>query len=217
VETRPTLSESEFNSIASEPASRDWWLTGGPLIHVAPVTNVVGWNTYRSLGNMSLSRPQRTLMLWSDIVGQVYNGGVAQFFENFDDVLEMAQSAINDLAWPELSERYSQAVAEYIHIEGAEVTVAEWRTYRANERQRMKSAAREVIRKAGKEYVGDEETLLFHYLDFVQRGLIEESYWDYPLCDAFKFWFWSAACKTASIQYVGNYIRMNRSELCRVA
>jgi hypothetical protein len=217
VETRPALGESEFHRMAREPETKDWWLTGESLIHVPAVMSVKGWNSYGSPGNMSLRRAQRNLMLWSDVVGQVYNGGVTQFFANYDDVLDVAQGALDDLAWPELSERYRLAASEYIHIEGAAVTVAEWRRYRANEHERMRSAARDVIKKAGKEYVGDEDMLLHHYLDFVQRGLIEEHYWDYPCCDAFNRWFWSAACKADSIQFIGDYISNNRAELCLLA
>ena len=76
-DTRPVMTDAAFEETAAYVDER-WWMTGESLIHVSAVMNVDGWNIYGHPGHLLLTPAQRILMMWSDIVGQVSNGGFTQ-------------------------------------------------------------------------------------------------------------------------------------------
>jgi len=86
IDTRPIMTDGEFADASSDTCP-NWWMTGESLIHVSSVMNVEGWNSYGHPGNLTLTPAQRTLLMWSDMVGQVSNGGFVQFCDNYANAL----------------------------------------------------------------------------------------------------------------------------------
>lgn len=114
-DTRPPMTDDAFEQLAGY-VDDNWWMTGEDLIHNPELMNVEGWGTYGSTGNLSLTDAQRTLMLWSDVVGQVSNGGFEQLCDNYPDILEMMREAIDGLGWSNLSEHFVPAMTEQLEI-----------------------------------------------------------------------------------------------------
>ncbi|WP_207105741.1 DMP19 family protein [Sphingomonas sp. CFBP 8760] len=105
------MTDAEFEQAASYVDDRSW-MTGENLIHVPSVMNVEGWNFYGHPGHMLLTSAQRTLMMWSDVVGQVSNGGFDQFCDNYVNDLAAGLAAVDALDWAELRERFRRAMTE---------------------------------------------------------------------------------------------------------
>ena len=151
VDTRPPMTRAQCEAAAAF-ADAGWWATGESLVHVPQVTGVKGWDLYGHPGNASLTEPQRVLMMWSDLVGQVSNGGFSQFAYNYRSQLNLAYRLIVQLDWPEMTERFDRAFREQagdparpvLHQPGPEEAASafdDW-LYRDDTKER----SREVIR-----------------------------------------------------------------------
>ena len=113
-DTRPEMTRAQFAEAAAY-AYDNWWLTGEEsFLHVPAVMRIDGWNIYHHYGNNQLTRPQRVLMMWSDLVGQTSNGGFIQFVDNYTHALALAYQLIEKLEWPELFERFDLAFREQV-------------------------------------------------------------------------------------------------------
>lgn len=240
-ETRPALTLAEFESAAvAEPG---WWLTGERLIHTSIVMGVEGWNLYGHPGNASLTEAQRVLMMWSDLVGQVANGGFTQFVENYASSLKLAYAMIHRLEWPELNARFDRAFREQAgdpeHPSaklpvGLEEEPEKWAASRTRflrhlARQRRNRpawwpvSARDVA-AAGARF-GAEWELEQAYQLAVHKGEIAsggEQLFEFEPppsveAEAFDDWFYLDATREASQQFVGAFIRSHRDELCRIS
>lgn len=110
-DTRPIMSDAEFDQAANY-VDEGWWMTGESLIHVKSVMDVFGWDRYGHPGNLSLTPAQRVLMMWSDIVGQVANGGFEQYCDNYAKDLALGLAAVRALKWPDLQARFERAMIE---------------------------------------------------------------------------------------------------------
>ncbi|QUL39103.1 hypothetical protein [Erythrobacter sp. JK5] len=111
-ETRPVMTDARFEEAASF-AHDGWWLTGeDSFLYVPEVMGVEGWNFYGSPGNLSLTDAQRTLMLWSDIVGQVSNGGFTQLIDNYPNEHQMMADVVEQFHWDELDKYFVAAMLE---------------------------------------------------------------------------------------------------------
>jgi hypothetical protein len=240
VETRPAMTPAEFESAAT--AEPGWWLTGEGLIHTSIVMDVEGWNLYGHPGNASLTEAQRVLMMWADLVGQVANGGFAQFVENYARSLKLAHALIHRLEWPELNACFDRAFREQAGDPedpktrvpvGLEEEPEKWvasrdRFLRHLVRQRRNRpawwpiSARELA--AVEARFGAEWELGLAYQLAVHKGEIESggeqlfAFEPPPSveADAFDDWFYLDSTREASQQYVGAFIRKHRDELCRV-
>ncbi|MBP6689192.1 MAG: hypothetical protein KA153_04315 [Hyphomonadaceae bacterium] len=217
VETRPLMSAQDFERGASHREA-NWWATGEQLIYRPEVMNLPGWRSYGSPDNLKLTEAQRCLMIWGDLVGQVQNGGLAQFFENYQSALETAESCVSQLGWPELEERYKACFRDYIHVGGKDATLKQWREHRGKERERYRREAREILRRTtGKPFDGDLERLDWFVWTFCARGDIRVQEWDYATIDAFNPWFYTDAVKEASSTYIATFARSRRDELVRIS
>ncbi len=142
---------------------------------------------------------------------------MAQFFENYASALEMVGACVAQLGWPELEERYSQCFKDYIHVNGNDATLKQWREHRKRERERYRNDARKIVeRNSGKKFSGDMDRLDWYVMAFSMQGEITVQSWDYATIDAFNPWFWSDAVKDASCAYVGEFVRRRRDELVRL-
>lgn len=109
-DTRPIMTDAEFETAAAyvDPGS---WMTGESLIHREAVMSIVGWNFYGHSGHLQLTPAQRTLMMWSDIVGQISNGGISQYHDNFRRDLALGRAAVRALGWSDLTVRFFPALS----------------------------------------------------------------------------------------------------------
>lgn len=238
VETRPAMTLAEFEREARYVPD-NWWLTGEGLIHVAPVMSIEGWNFYGHPGNDSLTEAQRVLMIWSDVVGQVQNGGFTQFCDNHAPSLAFAARSIAKLGWRELSERFERALREQA---GDPIDPHRFRPVGLDEEPEKWARSRErLIRhlaRQGKpwwkpttmrdlafvEARHEEWQLQLKYQTAVIRGELAsggEQLFDFvpppeEEANAFDDWFYLAETKQASIEYVSDYILRHRDELCRI-
>ncbi len=216
-DTRPQFSEEEFERLAAhrEP---NWWGTGEGLIYREEVTSLPGWRTYGSPDHLKLTEAQRCLMMWGDIVGQVQNGGIAQFFGNYESALEFAGACVSQLGWPELKDRYDKAFTDYIHVNGEDATLDQWRAHRASEHERYRREAKAKVEQAsGKPFDGDMEKLDRWVWMFAARGDFAIQGWEHPCVDEFNAWFYSDATKDSSSRYILAFAQGRRDELARIA
>jgi hypothetical protein len=107
----PKMTVDQFEAEA-EYIDEGWWMTGEGFIHVQSVMEIPNWNFYGSEGNRSLTPAQRTLMAWSDIVGQVSNGGFVQLFDNYSSALSEIVEAVEALHWDDLDRYFVAAMIE---------------------------------------------------------------------------------------------------------
>lgn len=215
-ETRPLMSAQEFE-IRAAHREPNWWATAEDLIYQPEVMSLPQWRSYGSPDNLKLTEAQRCLMIWGDVVGQVQNGGLAQFFENYASALEIAGACVAQLGWPELAERYAACVKDYIHVNGNDATLEQWRQHRVAERERYRSEARAIFeRNSGKEFSGDLDRLDWYVWNFCARGEITIQAWDYATIDAFNPWFYSDEAKEASSVYITTFAQSRREDLVRL-
>lgn len=215
-ETRPQMSAQEFEGRAAHREA-NWWATGEGLIYQPEIMSLPHWRNYGSPDNLELTEAQRCLMIWGDIVGQASNGGLAQFFNNYDSALEVAATSVQQLNWPELTERYAACFEDYIHVNGKDATLQQWREHRKSERERYRKEVREILEHAtGRPLDGDLESLDWYVWTFCARGDIRVQEWDYATIDAFNSWFYSDAVKQASSDYIAAFARNRRDELIRL-
>ena len=234
-DSRPIMSDNEFERKAAYVDDR-WWMTGESLIHVPSVMNIVGWNLYGHSGHMLLTRAQRTLMMWSDIVGQVSNRGFEQYCENYARDLLLGVAAVEALDWPELSDRFARAMTE----QAGSVTAPQWiePIWPADDPELWAASRKRIVRhlaRKGKpwwrpittrdlgvvEARNEDWELALQYREAVRSGVLPSSgerFLDYvepprDEADAFDTWFYSAAAKAASVQHVHAFILLNRYEL----
>ena len=237
MDTRPVLTPGEFEDRATH-ADSGWWLTGEHFIHTASVMNIDGWNLYGHPGNALLTEAQRVLMMWSDLVGQVANGGFEQFISNYADTLTLAHRLIAKLEWPELFEHFDPAFCEQAGDPAAPQLVDSrpwgWEAdeLAASRAHMLDSLARSKTRwrpwaRRGEMALFDQlsDTILQTlYNKGVSNGEIqpvEKQPVEYePLprvaADAFDTWFYLDSTREASQHYVGSYIRARRDQLCRI-
>lgn len=237
IETRPTLSPEEFEERAAYVDS-GWWLTGGGLIHTPSVMNIPGWNLYNHPGNMQLTEAQRVLMMWSDLVGQVANGGFEQFISNYAEALTLAHRLVAKLEWPELFERFDPAFREQAgdptNPQPVDSRPWAWEAdeLAANRAHMVDSLARSKTRwrpwaRRGEMALLDQlsDTILQTlYNKAVSNGEIrpvEKQPVEYEpppsvAAEAFDTWFYLDSTREASQHYVGSFIRTHRDQLCRV-
>jgi hypothetical protein len=216
VETRPLMSVEDFERRAShrEP---DWWATGEQLIYHPDVMGLPRWRAYGSSDNLKLTEPQRCFMVWGDIVGQVSNGGLSQFFENYNSALEMVGSCVVKLGWFELADRYAACLKDYIHINGKDATLKQWREHRRKEHERYRREARAIVESnLGKKFTGDANRLDEYVWYFCARGDIKVKGWNYATIAAFNPWFCSDAVKEESSASIAAFAHNHRDELVRL-
>lgn len=108
VDSRPVMTTPFFEEAALYQ-DKNWWFTGEGLIHRDAVMQIEGWSEYGSKGFNQLTEAQQVLMIWSDLVGQVSNGGFEQFASNYSQVMPLARASIPKLGWTELSDRFNSA------------------------------------------------------------------------------------------------------------
>ncbi len=221
VDTRPAMTTAEFEQRVSNPHPR-WWTTGEELIHVPAVMSVEGWDGYRHPGNALLAEPQRVLMMWSDLVGQVSNGGFTQFVDNFENVLELSYRLISKLEWPDLLERFDRAFREQAG-DPSNPMLARSMPADPAKYSRLRAKAIRGLARAEKRFWQtvtpddlaraevDYEQFLMDYdlpIEWTERPSDE--------AEAFTHWFYTDATKVASHEWIGAYIRANRDLLCRI-
>jgi hypothetical protein len=237
VDTRPVMSSEAFEQAAREADDRHW-STGGNLIHVPAVMEVAGWDRYRSDGHKLLTPAQRTLMMWSDVVGQVANGGFIQYCRNYAPDLALGVAAVEELQWPELRVRFNRAMSEQAGSVEAPKLIEpvpinqdpeQWQLSRERlilhlirqhvpEPRPVTEAMRVVYEESA-----DEAQLQWWYVEAVQKGELAsggERYFDFvvpPRVEerAFNDWFYRAETKRASHHFVSDYILQNRGQLYR--
>lgn len=236
-DTRPAMTAAEFDEAASYIYD-GWWMTGQNLIHVPSVMNVEGWDFYGHPGHDLLTPAQRTLMMWSDIVGQVSNGGFVQFCDNYSRDLARGIAAVDALEWIELRDRFGRAMTEQagdaancrriepIPLDG---DPEKWQASRKrlirylarrNKRWWQPTTARDI---AFVEARYEEWQLQLQYQTAVARGELRsggERLFDFTPppsdeADAFDEWFYTDDAKTASAFYVHQFIIKHRDELYR--
>ncbi|HET6524669.1 DMP19 family protein [Sphingopyxis sp.] len=237
MDTRSALTPEEFEERASYVDS-GWWLTGEGLIHTPSVMNVPGWNLYGHPGNEQLTEAQRVLMMWSDMVGQVANGGFEQFISNYEKTLALAYRLIAKLDWPELFERFDPAFREQAGDPANPQSVAaklwEWddddaganRTHMLDSLARSKTRWRPWARRGERARFDQlSDTILQTLYNMaVSNGEIQpvekhQVEYEPPPCvaaDAFDTWFYLDSTRQESQHYVGSYIRTHRDQLCRI-
>lgn len=234
METRPTLTPEEFEERATYVDS-GWWLTGEGLIHTPSVMNIPGWNLYDHSGNVQLTEAQRVLMMWSDLVGQVANGGFEQFISNYAETLALAHRLIAKLDWPELFERFDPAFREQAG-DPANPQPVGWRWEAeepgANRTHMLDSLALSKTRwrpwaRRGERALYDQlsDTVLQTLYNMavsngeikpVEKRPVEYETPPSVAADAFDTWFYLDSTRQASQHYVGSYIRAHRDQLCRI-
>lgn len=233
IDTRPVMTDAEFAE-ASGDTFPNWWMTGERLIHVSSVMNVEGWNSYGHPGHLALTPAQRTLMMWSDIVGQVSNGGFIQFCDNYVNALPLAVGAVGSLEWPDLNERFCRAMTEQASDASAPVRrqpvpleddPIKWA---ASRMRLVRHLARRKKRwwqpttassLATVHLLNDEAQLQLKYQLAVLSGEMAsggERFFDFDAspsdeAEAFDDWFYSTEAKEASAHYVHRYVMHHRT------
>lgn len=155
-------------------------------------------------------------MIWSDIVGQVANGGIAQFFDNFSSVLELAVESVTRIGWLELTRNYQAASNQYVNVNGKSVSPKKWREERAKLWEKLREEARKWDRRHGLEpQTGadlDRSVMRRQAMGLI-RSLPARAH---PAVEAFNDWFFSDAARVGSELHVAGYILRNRDRLVRV-
>jgi hypothetical protein len=214
-DTLPALSDEEFERRAThrEP---NWWAGGEQLIYVPEVMSLEGWRDYGGPDNMRLTQAQCDLMIWSDIVGQVANGGIAQFFDNYGQILEQVSETITRLGWPELLRNYQAAASQYIQVNGKPVTPKKWREEAEKQWERNREEARRLQRKRGLEPATgidlDRSVMRMQSMGLIKMPPARV----FPAVDAFDDWFFSDETRRNSERYISDFIRRRRDELVNI-
>lgn len=234
------MTRAQFEEAARDAPDR-WWMTGEAFIHVPEVMQVEGWDVYGHPGNLQLTEPQRVLMMWSDLVGQVSNGGFTQFIDNFHANLALGYALITQIDWPDMVERFDRAFREQAgDPENPVRRQHAWPTIDPRAMQRDP-----VIRLLARRDVGWRLWALPRavasykpFSDQILRGLYEEAVeqgevayrpellggatgdfdWDNVVteaADAFDDWLYKDETKAASRVFIGDYIRRHQDALCR--
>ena len=235
------MTRAEFDQ-AADYVHTDWWLTGEDLIHHNSVTGIEGWNLYGHPGNAGLTNAQRTLMMWSDLVGQAANGGFEQFAYNLRGALGRVEELLAPLEWPDLRRHLGPALLEQQALLKAQQFQEHWFTFEpglgliARSRSQMiekLARARSGLNllKRGPERarlnaLGNDQ-LTDLYDEAVAQGLVRqeparsssmaeaEAEEATPASDAFDDWLYAPETKAASRQFVGAFIRGNADQLVR--
>ncbi len=237
-DTRPEMTDAAFEQAASH-VDDDWWMTGETLIHVPAVMTVGGWDHYDHPGHLQLTPAQRTLMMWSDIVGQVSNGGFVQYCDNFAPHLALGVAAVDALQWPELRARFREAMAEQAGSADAPrraepvALTDDPEKWRASRKRLIRHLARRGKRWWQPTTKGDialvearyraEWQLELEYQKAVFSGALRsggERLFDFEpppseAADAFDDWFYAGATKAESVRYVRDFLLRCRDQLYR--
>ncbi|NYT39494.1 hypothetical protein HZY97_01890 [Sphingomonas sp. R-74633] len=237
-ETRPEMTAAEFEAAASYQHP-GWCATGESFVHVPAVMQIEGWDLYGHPGNDQLTEPQRALMMWSDLVGQVSNGGFTQFIDNYRVSLKLAYRLIALLDWPELMARFDPAFRE--RAGDPEAPVARIVPNLNDEPEKWAASRARLIRhlaKQGKswwqpvtqrdiawvEARNEDWQLQIKYQAAVVRGELTsggEAVFDFVPPDedasnAFDDWLYAPETKAASLEAIRAFALANRDALCRL-
>lgn len=240
-DTRRAMTRAAFEEEAGRREPR-WWQTGEAFIHHAGVQQVDGWQSYGAPGNLQLTEAQRVLMIWSDLVGQVANGGIAQFAENLEAALPVSESLLPQLQWPELDRQLTPALAEqkaFLHeqqfrehwftfSDGLSM-VARQRSAMIDRLAKVRAGLNPFKRSAEKVKLADmtNDALTELFDAAVDAGKLKrprarsESSMDMgeepdaPASEAFDDWLYQEETKAASQAFVGDFIRRRADELVR--
>lgn len=222
VETRPAMTAEQFAEAASY-VYPGWWATGENLVHVPEVMNVTGWDLYGHPGNQSLTEAQRVLMMWSDLVGQVSNGGFTQFIYNFRKQLALAHRLIGKLGWSDLMTRFEDAFREQVGDSANPGPLGQTVPADPEKYALMRASLIRKIARKGKKFwqpVTPEELTRAEqtYEEFLMDADLPIEWIDPPVekAEAFTRWFYTDLAKTDSCEYVGAFIVSNRDQLCRI-
>jgi hypothetical protein len=232
------MTAAQFEESASY-VYKKWWAIAEGLVAVPAVMDVEGWNLYGHPGNASLTEPQRVLMMWSDLVGQVSNGGFTQFIDNFRANLKLAYYLITKLGWDELNDRFDRAFREQAGDPanpkaavpvGLDEEPEKWA--RSRERllrhlaRKQKKWRQPVTRRdlAFVEALHPEWRLQLFYQEAVARGELKsggELLFDFvpppdDEAEAFTSWLYSKDTKAKSREIVVAFALANRDALARI-
>lgn len=238
-DSRPIMTDAEFQQAAVYTHDR-WWMTGEELIHVPAVMSIEGWSAYGHPGNLLLTSAQRTLMMWSDIVGQVSNGGFVQFCDNYAQDLALGVTAVDALEWPELRERFHRAMTEQAgdateprRLQPIPLT-DDPEKWRASRKRLIRYLARKHKRWWQRTTTHDlalvearhdaEWQIELKYQMAVASGELQsggERFFDFidppnVEAEAFDDWFYTDDTKAASAHYVRRFILKHSHQLYRV-
>jgi hypothetical protein len=237
IDTRPEMTRAQFEAAADFTWNERSWLTGEEhFLHVPAVMQVKDWNLYGKSGNKQLTEPQRVLMMWSDLVGQVSNGGFEQFAYNLRKSLRLAYQLIEKLEWPELFERFDLAFREQAtgsknrspQLSDDEMYAAEeaYRKRMIRDLARIETKGRPwARRRAEASYEPFTVAILSTWHNkAIERGdivpekqtVIEAKPPPTEAAEAFDEWFYLDETRKASKAFVGAYIRRHRDQLCRL-
>ena len=237
IDTRPEMTRAEFDTAAAY-THKGHWLTGEEhFLHVPAVMQVEGWNRYGHIGHNLLTEPQRVLMMWSDLVGQTANGGFTQFVENYESALELAHPYIAKLGWSELLERFDLAFREQAgDPKRPQLRREKWPEFddwSAKRERTIVHLARKhtkwrpwARRREEATFAQFPDTILNTlYNRAVEAGEIIPDNEPEPMAEpilteaagAFDDWFYRDTTKAASCTFVGDYIRRQRDDLCRLS
>ncbi|WP_445193246.1 DMP19 family protein [Sphingomonas sp. Tas61C01] len=239
IDTRPLMTEREFAEAAAYVHPRSW-MTGESLVHVGSVMDVEGWNFFGHPGNQQLTPAQRTLMMWSDVIGQVCNGGFTQFCENFAANLSEAVNAVDALDWPDLRDRFRRAMTEQAGDADSPCLIRP--VPREDEPDKWQASRARLIRHLARrekrwwQWIGASDLaqveashpdwlLEWRYREAVEAGEIPsggERFLDFidppqVEADAFGDWFYEDETKAASCDFVHAFILKSRDQLYRSA
>jgi len=231
METRPQMTLAQFEDSASyvEP---DWWQTGDGFIYHPLIMDIQGWNVYGHAGNAKLTEAQRVLMIWSDLVGQLSNGGFEQFVYNYQFALKLAYNHIEKLAWPELFSKFDAAFREQAgdpHNPTPFAANLLNKAHREHMINQLELAEPQRHKLGGlikpKKYSDlSESDLYVLYKKIILKGEMEtfvaqsDAIDSLPVveAEAFDNWFYLKSTIESSVRFIGAYIRSHRDQLCRI-
>ncbi len=237
-DTRPEMTAAEFEAAAShQDPNHCAWAEG--LIHVSAVMQVEGWDLYGHPGNDQLTEPQRVLMMWSDLLGQVNNGGFTQFIYNYRASLKLAYRLIAQLDWPELMAHFDPAFRE--QAGDPEAPVARIFPDLSDEPEKWAASRDRLLRHMARQIkpwwrpVSQQDViriqsayedwrLKIEYQQAVERGELAsggEAIFDFvpppeEAASAFDDWLYAPETKAASVQAIRAFALAHRDGLCRL-
>lgn len=242
-DTRRRLSEEDFESAATHVAP-SWWATGDQLLYGPEMERIPNWRTYGSPGFRMLTKAQQTLLYWGDLIGEVANGGLAQLYQNKQNIIDDVRTAAHALAWTELNQRLDQAHFAYI---APSKTAEQWR----QQKRKADREAQKQLLKSWQAGINTYEPLPIWLIDYWSEhgwGHFNSAkalagwrkkyrnqppdasmLWVFaaqagakinprmPEEVAFSAWFCRDETKTQSAEYVERFIRNHKRELVAIS
>jgi hypothetical protein len=214
-DTRPTLTEEEFERYAAHRAP-NWWMVGENLAFAPEVRAVEGYHRPGSPGNLMLMPAQRDLLVWIEIIREAATSCISDFFEERRAMLADAERVVQRLGWPEFERNYMAAAHAYMGICGKWVSAEEWRQEERDHWERLREEAKHIQRKNGHKPDTGED-LDRAVMRMQVSGLIPmPKRRTHANLNHFNEWFRREETKVASERYVGAFIRRHRDELARI-